>query len=65
MPQEVHEIDSEILSLELRAYMPVQPEHLLPKLPPNGSVGDLPTKTLLPRMAEKKFLKEAMKLGIA
>jgi hypothetical protein len=64
MPHEVHQIDNEILSLELRAYMPEQPEHLLPNLPKVGLVDGLPTKTLLPRMAEKNFLKEAKKLGI-
>lgn len=64
MPQEVHEVDNDILSLELRAYMPKQPEHLLPPLPPMWLTDSLPTKTLSPRMAEKNFLKEAKALGI-
>lgn len=64
MPQEVHEIDHSILSLELRAYMPLQPNHLLPPLPLLGLADGLPAETLLPTNAEKLFLKKALSLGI-
>jgi len=64
MPQEVHEVDHDILSLELRAYMPKQPEHLLPPLPVLGLADGLPVKPLSPRMAEKTFLEETKALGI-
>lgn len=64
MPQEVHEADNDILSLELRAYMPEQTEHMLPLLPQMEFTDGLPAKTLSPRMAEKNFLKEAKALGI-
>lgn len=64
MPQEVHEVDHAILSLELRAYMPEQPEHLLPALPVFGLMGDLPVVPLSPTTAEKTFLKAAEALGI-
>ena len=64
MPHEVHEADSNILSLELRAYMLEQPEHMLPPLPTIGLADGLPAKTLSPRMAERAFLKEAKALEI-
>lgn len=64
MPDEVHEIDNSILSLELRAYMPNQPEALLPPLPIAGLADGLPTQPLLPRNAELAFLEKAQSLGI-
>jgi hypothetical protein len=64
MPQEVHEVDHAILSLELRAYMPEQPEHLLPPLPILRLADGLPSKPLSPINAKKSFLKEAAALGI-
>lgn len=64
MPQEVHEIDNSLLSLELRAYMPEQPEHLLPQLPTMLLMDGLPTVPLSPINAEKSFLKEASAYGI-
>lgn len=64
MPQEIHEVDCDILSLELRAYMPEQPEHLLPSLPVLGLANGLPAEPLSPRVAEKAFLEEAEALGI-
>ena len=64
IPQEVHEVDHDILSLELRAYMPAQPGHLLPRLPALGLADGLPVEPLLPRMAEMAFLEEAKAIGI-
>lgn len=64
MPQEVYEVDNDILSLELRAYMPAQLEHLLPPFPILGLADGLPVEPLSPRMAEKAFLKETKALGI-
>jgi len=65
MPEEVHEIDNDILSLELRAYMPNQPDALLPPLPIAGLTDGLPNEPLLPRNAEQAFLEKARLLGIA
>lgn len=64
MPEEVHDVDNNILSLELRAYMPEQPEHLLPPLPAMRLRDGLPTVPLSPINAEKSFLKEASAYGI-
>ncbi len=65
MPKEVHEVDNDILSLELRAYMPNQPDALLPPLPIAGLADGLPSEPLLPRNAEQAFLERASSLGIA
>ncbi len=65
MPKEVHEVDNDILSLELRAYMPNQPDALLPPLPVVGLADGLPSEPLLPRNAELAFLERAKSLGIA
>lgn len=64
IPQAVHEADHGILSLELRAYMPEQPEHALPPLPMSRLIDELPTETLSPQIAERAFLDEANSLGI-
>lgn len=64
IPQEIHEVDNSILSLELRAYMPEQPEHRLPPLPAMRLLDGLPTVPLSPINAEKSFLKEASAYGI-
>jgi hypothetical protein len=64
MPHEVHEVDNAILALELRVYMPEQPEHLLPQLPTMRLMDGLPTVPLSPINAEKSFLKEASAYGI-
>ena len=64
MPQEVHEVDNDILSLELRAYLPSQPEELLPPLPVSGLGRELPTLPLSPREAELAFLEIVSKLNI-
>lgn len=65
MPSEVHEVDNDILSLELRAYMPNQPDALLPPLPIAGLADGLPSEPLLPMNAEQAFLERARSLGIA
>jgi len=64
MPEEVHEVDHDILSLELRAYMPSQPDVLLPPLPVDWSVDELPIQPLFPSSAETEFLDKAKSLGI-
>jgi len=64
MPDEVHEVDNAILALELRVYMPEQPEHLLPPMPVLRLMGGLPTVPLSPIEAERSFLKEASAHGI-
>lgn len=64
MPHEVHEVDNAVLALELRAYMPEQPEQLLPPMPELQLRGGLPTTLLSPTDAEQSFLKEASAHGI-
>lgn len=64
MPEEVHDVDNNILSLELRAYMPEQPGHRLPPLPAMRLLDGLPTVPLSPINAERSFLKEASAYGI-
>ncbi len=65
MPEEVHEVDHDILSFELRAYMPSQPDSRLPPLPIDGLIDVLPTQPLFPSYAETEFLDRAKFLGIA
>jgi hypothetical protein len=64
MPDEVHEADHELLALELRAYMPEQPEQLLPPISNQSLVGTLPKNPLLPKQAEQAFLDEARRLEL-
>lgn len=64
MPQEVHEADHAILALELRTYMPKQPEHLLPPMPITELAVELPQEPLSPRNAEQSFMERAIFLGI-
>lgn len=64
MPHDVHLVDNSLLSLELRAYMPVQPNHLLPPIPLIGLAGGLPEKPLSPDDAEKLFMQTAIALGL-
>jgi hypothetical protein len=64
MPQEVHEVDRSILSLELRAYMPAQPDHLLPVMPTMKSAVVLPAVTLSHEDAKRSFLEKASLLDM-
>ena len=64
MPEDVHEVDHDLLSIELRAYMPSQPDALLPPLPVDWSVDELPIQPLFPSLAETEFLDKAKSLGI-
>ncbi len=64
MPQEVHEVDSSLLSLELRAYMPRQPDNLLPPLSLMKLVAGIPAEALSPSDAETLFLKTASALEL-
>ncbi len=65
IPQEVHEVDRDLLSLELRAYMPKQSEHLLPTLPAQGLTIGLRSEPLMPADAERLLLEKAKALGIS
>lgn len=64
MPKGVHEVDGDMLALELRSYMPAQPTEKLPPLPQAELVGGLPKKTLWPDQAEASFLEQAKLLQL-
>ena len=64
MPKEVHEVDGDLLALELRSYMPAQPTEKLPPLPLIELGGGLPGNTLWPDQAEAEFLKHAKSLQL-
>ncbi len=64
MPEEVHIVDHDMLAMELRAYMPYQPEHKLPSMPSTSVACDLASITLTPDLAETAFHAEALSLGL-
>ena len=64
MPKEVHVADGDMLSMELRAYMPAQPENMLPPLPEKRPHNFLPDKTLSADRAEETFFTEARNHGL-
>lgn len=64
MPQEVHDVDNDMLSLELRAYLPCQPEEQYPPLPLICLGRELPTLPFAPRAAELAFLAKINELSI-
>ncbi len=65
MPEEVHRADTDLLALELRAYMPVQEDGRLPKLPADLALGGMPKEPLAPKVAKDAFLEMAQMLGVA
>jgi hypothetical protein len=64
MPLEIHSADHDILAMELRAYMPPQPEQMLPSLSDDPLIGGLPEKLFSPKSAEQAFLDEVVKFGL-
>jgi hypothetical protein len=65
MPAEVHRGDHDLLAMELRAYMPPQPDHLLQPLPTQPLRGGLRKRCLSPRLAERAFLDATKVLGLS
>lgn len=63
IPDSTHVADRELLALELRAYMPPQPDNLLPKVR-DSSLMDWLGHTLPPSDAMEAFLVEARLLGL-
>ncbi len=64
MPDEVTSADHDLLAMELRAYMPPQPDYLLPPLPAHPLHGGLRKRCFSPRLAERAFLDAARRLGL-
>lgn len=65
MPDEVHRADTNMLALELRVYMPANPDVQSQFIPSLELTGGLPSVPLEPRAANAEFLARAQSLGIS
>lgn len=64
MPDEVHQADTDMLALELRAYMPANPNIQNQLIPSRELASGLPSVPLSPNAAETDFLVRAHSLGV-
>jgi hypothetical protein len=64
MPHEVHEADNEMLALELRAYMPSNPNHQFQSIANRVPDRGLPEIPAIPAIAEAAFMDQARQLGV-